>query len=255
MKELITQDDEIPLMTPIVSEETPAGLSVTAKPGTVEPMSLMNGLFTKRLLTDIDGAAVELFSDEKAMVYLPSRWASDSRALEMWNIANEMIIPAHSAVKTTPWVIGSTWEDIFGNPRTNSAVHLDAKAFDMSPMYDEATLLSPRKQLMGLAWNLLSLTYLSTLNTKLAAFVVEGDHIHVAMNGRPHELQLGQLFAVWSKAPWYAIDAIVEADSTVKRLFGLPFLFDARKMSVTGPSVNLASKLSYYLGYPGAPKK
>lgn len=253
MNEIISSDANLGVDIP-ASAGDESVLKSSATVGSSSPVGMIGGVFTKKLTTDIDGVVIELVSDESSVVYLPVRWATDPRAIEMWSLAVAMLSGAHSAVRKTPWVIGSTWEDIFGNPRSASTSHMEAKAFDMSPMYDESQLLSPRKQLMGLAWNQLSLTYLSTIPHSLAAYVVEGDHLHVQLNGRPDELNQGQVFAVWSKAPWYSIDAIIEGDPSIKRIFGLPFLFDARSVSVQGPSRSLAAKMAYYLGYPGAPR-
>lgn len=212
------------------------------------PHRSATGIFTKQHFVQLDGKELELISRGDCNVWLPKMWSDDKEAVEAFHIAERILAPADHRVLDVPWIVGSVKEDIAGNPRSGSQSHLSGRAFDISPMYSRHELLDPDRAISGLAWNMVKLLALATLDWKQAAMVVEGDHIHVEKDGKPELLPPGKMYTVWSMSPWYAIASKTKSAVGMTPILSAAQMFDVATLTNQGPSPGIQRAMLEYLG-------
>jgi hypothetical protein len=109
----------------------------------------------------------------------PVAWSEELNERGFIDEAMVILSKMPSCAARTPWLIGSASRTLMGRVREESESHMQGRAFDMSPMYSETEILAPDEHIMGLAWNVISLSMIAPAYAALRNFVVEGDHVHV----------------------------------------------------------------------------
>jgi hypothetical protein len=130
--------------------------------------------------------------------------------------AEDILLLLPPEAKMVPWVIGSTDKDLMGNPRVSES-HAKGLAFDMSPCYSQDCLVPPDRRIMGMAWNIVNLATVWAAKDA-ALFAVEGDHLHVMLDGEPFDV----IYCVPTIAGWYPLAdtlALLPAQEILNKLF------------------------------------
>lgn len=155
---------------------------------------------------------IELSFSPDGMLAWPTAWEQELLAHGFLEAATTILKLLPSCAVKVPWLIGSASRNLVGEERTESRSHLEGRAFDMSPMYTKDLILSPDKQIMGLAWNIVSVCLLSSAYEKYPHFVVEGDHLHVQPGA---DLPVSGLLLAFTMPSWYPwVSSITACDES-----------------------------------------
>jgi hypothetical protein len=202
-----------------------------------------------RKVVECDGLTVTLVASDPNL-WIPKPFLAEPNAEQVYQTALAFITSGAPEVLQTPWIIGSIAKDIMGANRTAKS-HAEGRAFDMAPWYSERDLFSPDKTASGLAWDVLSLIVLSTLQWRQSPWVVEGDHLHVAMprpEGYPgwdKSLKRGDVLSVPTLSPWYPLTAAAASIPQLSDSFWYRmFVFSQSQLTFSPASEQLLAEVA-----------
>lgn len=156
-------------------------------------------------------------------LWVPDHMMKEEGITSLLSYADKLLRSMDRLAVSHPWIVGSFRSDILGRPRTASQSHLRGLAIDIAPMYDGDSVLSPDRSSLALAWNLVDIAILSTIQFRDAAWVVEGDHIHIQHSKRPELLPLNVVATVPTLSTWYPLAKQLKVGpARARALFGQP---------------------------------
>lgn len=189
---------------------------------------------------------VECFVSPDGRLLWPKDWNDELEEHGFLDAATSILAGMDAAASDVPWIIGSASLNLFGQPRSESASHMEGKAFDMSPMRSESVAVEPGAPIMGLAWDLISLMEISQAAGGGIPFVVEGDHLHVQPQAKGG-LGPGQLYAVWTFPDWYEWTSVAAATPLGAAARNTVWLWDLSTLTLTPPSAAQTQAMVEYL--------
>lgn len=181
-------------------------------------------------MVDIAGVSIEV-EEIDADLFLPSMFNDAPNKDRLLQLAKGFVASLPAEARKTPWIVGSLNRDLQGLERTSRS-HALGQAVDISPMYSHDLAIAPDGSVMGLAWNLVTLDILSQSDWREAAWIVEGDHIHIVDNGMGSYLKSGCVLSVPTLSPWYDLSSKVGSTKT-NRLFHMSLAYQSDPVTLS----------------------
>lgn len=177
---------------------------------------------------------IKLTGTQDGLLMWPEEWTRELTERGFIDVAVRILAAMPPCATRVPWIIGSASKTLLGRERTESQSHMQGKAFDMSPMYSATEILAPDDHIMGLAWNIVSLSIIAWAYNDYPCFVVEGDHLHVQPDV---VMQKGTLPVAFTMPTWYQWTTELSSSEQLDSLNGSFWVFDYEE-----PSMRLATR-------------